>query len=488
MLAPPSAQPPTRSATRRCDANCAAGSAGWWGSAADRCRRRRLRPSITAARASLDAPEQQQPKPPAAASPPTRPSRLFSNLNPSSLKHEPGSVLGAAALVAGTTVGAGILALPAVTAQSGFAASSAALVGGWLFSVATGLLIAEVNINLLCEVGAGRGVSISSMAQRTLGDAGSSVVSLCYAFLHYALLVAYIAKAGETVEQLTGLPDWAADAAFTALFGALCFGARPKTLDAINSVLVAAVVASFVGLLGVTVTDLRPEQLAAANWSAVPDTLPVIMLSFVYHNIVGTIATSLEGDVGKIRQAILLGTAVPLLMFLAWDAAVLGSSGEELLLQAGTAAGADPLAALRATGGSLVAPLIDAFSFLAVATSFIGFILGLNDFWSDRLQLPTGARQPLPYLLTLVPPLLLAFSLGPAVFLDALDFAGTYGVLVLFGLIPVAMVWSERYARPPTTLTRTEIVPGGQLVLLGVGGSAAAIIGRELLLSLTQQL
>lgn len=89
------------------------------------------------------------------------------------------------------------------------------------------------------------------------------------------------------------------------------------------------------------------------------------------------------------RQAILLGTAVPLLMFLAWDAAVLGSSGEELLLQAGTAAGADPLAALRATGGSLVAPLIDAFSFLAVATSFIGFILGLNDFWSDRLQVDT---------------------------------------------------------------------------------------------------
>ena len=157
-------------------------------------------------------------------------------------------------------------------------------------------------------------------------------------------------------------------------------------------------------------------------------------------------------------------------MFLAWDAAVLGSSGEELLLQAGTAAGADPLAALRATGGALVAPLIDAFSFLAVATSFIGFILGLNDFWSDRLQvgtlmargfwgepwtrvwlkervrptyqqpihpfqrpclltlqLPTGARQPLPYLLTLGPPLLLALSLGPAVFLDALDFAGTYG-------------------------------------------------------------
>lgn len=47
------------------------------------------------------------------ASQPAR--RLFSALNPGTLRHEPGSVLGAAALVAGTTVGAGILALPYAT-------------------------------------------------------------------------------------------------------------------------------------------------------------------------------------------------------------------------------------------------------------------------------------------------------------------------------------------------------------------------------------
>lgn len=38
--------------------------------------------------------------------------RLFSNVNTSTLKHEPGSLFGAASLVAGTAVGAGILALP----------------------------------------------------------------------------------------------------------------------------------------------------------------------------------------------------------------------------------------------------------------------------------------------------------------------------------------------------------------------------------------
>ncbi len=47
------------------------------------------------------------------------PTRLFSSLNETTLRHQPGSVLGAAALVAGTTVGAGILALPYATKVTG---------------------------------------------------------------------------------------------------------------------------------------------------------------------------------------------------------------------------------------------------------------------------------------------------------------------------------------------------------------------------------
>lgn len=45
-------------------------------------------------------------------------SRIFSTLNPKTLQHEPGTVIGSALLVSGTTVGAGILALPAVTQVS----------------------------------------------------------------------------------------------------------------------------------------------------------------------------------------------------------------------------------------------------------------------------------------------------------------------------------------------------------------------------------
>ena len=43
-------------------------------------------------------------------------------------------------LVAGTTVGAGILALPSVAIESGFIPSSVALIGSWIFMVTTGQL------------------------------------------------------------------------------------------------------------------------------------------------------------------------------------------------------------------------------------------------------------------------------------------------------------------------------------------------------------
>ncbi|KAL3611021.1 hypothetical protein D5086_002041 [Populus alba] len=85
--------------------------------------------------------------------------RLLSNLNQVTLKREPGSLSSAILLVAGTTIGAGILAIPAVTQESGFLASSVACILCWIFMVTTGLLIAEVNVNTMCELGSG-GVSL----------------------------------------------------------------------------------------------------------------------------------------------------------------------------------------------------------------------------------------------------------------------------------------------------------------------------------------
>lgn len=102
-------------------------------------------------------------------------------------------------------MGAGILAIPAVTQDSGFLASAVACILCWVFMVATGLLIAEVNVNTMCELGSG-GVSLVSMARRTLGPVGVQIACWSYIFIHYALLVAYLARSSDILTNYLGLP------------------------------------------------------------------------------------------------------------------------------------------------------------------------------------------------------------------------------------------------------------------------------------------
>mmetsp|Transcript_24549 Transcript_24549/g.58353 ORF Transcript_24549/g.58353 Transcript_24549/m.58353 type:complete len:344 (-) Transcript_24549:77-1108(-) len=214
------------------------------------------------------------------------------------MSHQPGSVFGAVGLVAGTTVGAGILALPATTAPAGFAASAVALTGGAVYAMVTALLLAEVNLNTLCELGGG-GVSIVSMAERTLGKGGTRLASGAYLFLHYCLLVAYFSRGGEALQGLAGVPLWLGSAAFAGALGGMCYFSSTKALDAINGVLFAGVLLSFGVLTAGGVADVDPQSLGEANWGAVPATLPVISLAFVFQNIVPVIVSNLEGDIGK---------------------------------------------------------------------------------------------------------------------------------------------------------------------------------------------
>lgn len=134
------------------------------------------------------------------------------------------------------------------------------------FSIATGLLIAEVNLNTLCELGSG-GVSLVSMAERTMGKTGTRIASSAYIFLHYALLVAYISKGGGVVANLLNAPEWVGALAFNLTLGGFCYSAKPRVLDRVNGLLVVAVVTSFL------VSENQLASLAALDWRLAPFSL-----------------------------------------------------------------------------------------------------------------------------------------------------------------------------------------------------------------------
>jgi len=306
------------------------------------------------------------------------PERLFSNLD-ESLARNPGSLLGMTSLVGGTTVGAGILGLGGEAAKSGFVPFAATTVLIWLYSVVTGLLMAETSVRTLVDK---QENSIQTMASRTLGPAGGISSSFLFAFLHYAILIAYSSKGGEVISRQIGLSDtqWVGPVVLNASLGALIYFSGAQQLDRANVLLTASVVATFVGLCISALSNggVEPENLLArAEWNQVLSIVPVLALSFVFQNIVSVVCTSLEGDKGLIRRSILIGTGIPLLAFLIWVAVLLGKTPPEQ-----QSAGVDPLELLMQSSAPFIAPLTNGFQLSAIATSWVREFGSSLHFWS----------------------------------------------------------------------------------------------------------
>ncbi|KAK1867025.1 hypothetical protein I4F81_009535 [Pyropia yezoensis] len=457
--------------------------------------------------------------------PAQRARRAYSNVDPVSFERRPGSLLAAAALVTGTTVGAGVLAMPAVTASSGWLPSSAALVGVWAVAAAEALLLAEVAVNTQCALGRPTAVSILSMARATLGDRGAAVTSGAYVLKYAAVLVAYVAQGGTIVAETTarlpwgGLPTWAAGPAFAASMGAFLWAAPDALVAMVNNWLVAATVALFAGLVFFTAGDFQPAALLTErHWaSVIPDALPVLLVSLTYHNTIPYLCSYLEGDRTKIRAAVVGGSALPLAMFLLWNAVILGSGDVQAAVAAAGAAAAataaalasggaeaagatasaasaaaaaasaappplfDPVAWLR-NGGNTTGALVSGFSLLAIITSVVGNVTGLVDFVNDgflssRLLSNAQVRRYswAAYLVTLVPPTVIAV-VSPDAFFWALDLAGIYGVSVLFGVLPCAMAWRLRDGEGGLGAPYPPLVPGGGLLLGALAAGPALLV------------
>ena len=183
--------------------------------------------------------------------------------------HSKGSVIRAAALVAGTTVGAGVLALPAAAAPVGFLPSSAGLLLAYVFMNTSGLLIAEVAINRIGETGK-QGVGLLELYKSYLGN-WSSIGVAAYFFLQYAVMVAYISQGGSNItvfldsispEIGTTLPGLDR-AVFTVCVGSLVYFFKESFVEKVNSALVLGVILSFVAILGIGTKSADFQALLA---------------------------------------------------------------------------------------------------------------------------------------------------------------------------------------------------------------------------------
>lgn len=366
-----------------------------------------------------------------------------------------GTLFGVVALITGSTVGAGILALPSVCAETGVVPSVAGIVGTWTLLLLSALLLAEINVSVMRERDEvrfehGRGhspvvISLPDMAMTTLGSTGSYVMSATYLLASTTLLVAYIAKAGEIIETIDpALTLEASTIAFTVGLGAVMAFGSVNVIDNINRVLTIVLMSLFFGILyeGAIVADFKNFNLIN-DASKLPEAVPVMFLSLIYHDLVPVICAYMNGDLKEIRKAIVIGSCVPLFMFIAYLVVALSINNTSVASGLGFE---DPLDLLLKSD---VGWIVGGFSFCAISTSFIGTCLGvtstiepkIKESFAERGLTAKGAKK-VSYVATLILPLIIALSASD-IFLPATKFAGSYGAPVLYGLLPSVMcfIW-----------------------------------------------
>lgn len=371
-------------------------------------------------------------------------------------------LFGGALLVCGTSVGAGMLALPVSTALGGFFPSIVIYLFCYLFMTATGLLLMEIALKMPKDA------NIISMASHYLGTFGKIVCWVLYIFLFYLLSVAYISGGSELIRAALSNKislDTSAILFVIALSPFVIAGA--KFVDRINFFFMFGLIGTFFLFLYLGKDAVQVERLSVINFPKAFIALPIIFTSFSYQGVIPTLTYYLKKDAKTLRYAIVLGNTLTLVIYLIWEFFVLGIvplEGANGLINANLH-GIPAIEPLRvAMNMDMVTVVCRSFGFFAIITSFLGVTLGVFDFLADGFKVQkTGKNKVLLACLTFIPPLLIAIY-NPGMFLIALGYAGGVGCALLLGMIPVVMVWVKRYH-----LHEKEVLPqlfGGKSILI----------------------
>ncbi|CAB9496473.1 Tryptophan/tyrosine permease family [Seminavis robusta] len=419
------------------------------------------------------------------------------------------STLTAALLITGNTVGAGALALPELAARPGLAPSTGMFVTAYVINLLSGLILAEVAIKQFEETTSNDTgndnqeedlpSSFREFAASTMEDSfplatnGIAGVSL---FVNTCALTYSLGVAGVIFSDcLAGASIDANHLVLSAIFAALLavMGATQSRtrISQVSSVFVTGLFVSLAGLLLPGLpnvqdpmgTFLAPGTSTDGLVAGMGEAAPIMLTTLIFQNVVPPVAKILEYDRVKTVSAVMIGSFLPLAIYLAWSFAVLGGG-------------------VDAAVGNVESPLTTLFSVTAVTGSAIGCTMAISEelqaFVDDMISNDdddddgdggkdkqtsqddnnSGYSWPAVVAAVVVP---LGCSTLCNEYADALKLSGGYGIPVLYGAIPVAMALTQRQKLQ----SHANLVPGGMASLGLVGLAFGAFLVNSIVTDLS---
>lgn len=352
-------------------------------------------------------------------------------------------IIGSILIVAGTTIGAGMLAMPIISASVGFTFMAFILFCIWFAMFYTAILLVDVyKYNPPTD-------GLNTLTVKYLGSSGAVVTAISMLVLMYALVSAYITGGGEILR--TNLETWLGTEVspqnsavlFSILFGGIiAFGTR---LVDISTKIVFSIKLLFLCIvIGLLLPKIEALHLQHMPDSSIPvlATIPVIFTSFGFYVVIPSLVKYLDGNLKQLKWVFFIGSIIPLFLYLVWELTILGNleSNTFISILQENSKLEGLLKAIRQVHDSEIIKIsFTIFAAAALLTSFWGVAMALKDYIQDL-----GKNKPLiknnisAMLLTFIPPLMFAIFY-PDGFVIALGYASV-PLVVLALIMPMLML------------------------------------------------
>lgn len=368
-------------------------------------------------------------------------------------------------MILGTAFGAGMLALPVVTAHETLTMSLTLLVFSWLIMTIGAFSLLEVNLWLPANT------NMISMAHRTLGTYGRSFTWIIYLLLLYSLICAYLSGISDIIQGLlstihTPIPSWIATLLGLGLFGTVVYKGI-GTVDLLNRGLMSFKLIAYFAIVLLVGRHIHLKPLFTGDYAFHNNAFMVMFTSFGYAIILPSLRNYVDSNKVLLKKVVLVGSLLPLLFYGVWIIIIQGLIPKE---------GADGLSGMMSshTNSMLmqsisskvnigwVSSVANLFISICAVTAFLGVSICLTDFIADGLKMKkAGGTGILVYAIAFLPPLLIVL-LSPEIFIQALNYAGILCILLLI-ILPLMMLYFGRYR---LGLTDHVLLPYGKRLVI----------------------
>jgi len=272
----------------------------------------------------------------------------------------------AVALLLGTTIGAGIFGIPYVFAKAGFLI-------GVLNLLILGMVVLVVNLSIgEVALRTKKRHMMAGYAQKYLGKVGKYVMTLSVILGIFGAMIAYLIGEGEALSAIFGgIPIWYSLIFFLLMIPIIWFdlNAVAKSDKLVNRILFTIIL--FICLAAFS--SINVENLKPFDFTKFLLPYGVVLFAMVGASAVPEMEGELIREKKKLKNAIIIGTVVPLLIYFLFSLVVVGVTGLNTTEVATIGLG-------NALGRYMII-LGNIFASLAMATSFISLGLAMKWMW-----------------------------------------------------------------------------------------------------------